>query len=81
MFVAKSKWPECVKRNYDVYQCKSLIDDEIVDMNEDTDKFIRTIVVGKRKKADPLGNSIVIYMDDHDRAMGRDKDGMVYYDL
>lgn len=79
--VAKTQWPECTSRKLSAVQCKNLIDAEVLDMNTENDRFIRTIVVGKRNVNDELSNSIVIFMDDYDRVLGRDGDGMIYYDF
>lgn len=62
-------------------QCKELIDQEILEYNTETDKFVRTIIVGKRRETDPHYNSVVLFMDDNDRVMGRDGDGVIYYDF
>jgi hypothetical protein len=79
--VGKSTWPRCVNQKLSAIQCKEIIDQDILDLNTDTDKFVRTIIVGKRNENDPLSNSIVLFMDDNDRVMGRDGDGKVYYDF
>ncbi|KAL9182816.1 hypothetical protein ACHAXT_004095 [Thalassiosira profunda] len=79
--VAKDRWPGCVSARLSAIQCKNMIDQEVLDGNTENDRFIRTIIVGKRKKNDPLSNSIVIMMDDHDRVLGRDGDGMIHYDF
>ena len=62
-------------------QCKELIDQEVIEYNTDTDRFVRTIIVGKRKENDPLSNSVVLFMDDSDRVLGRNGDGKVWYDF
>jgi len=62
-------------------QCKELIDQEILEYNTETDKFVRTIIVGKRRETDPHYNSVVTLLDDNDRVMGRDGDGIIYYDF
>lgn len=79
--VGKTTWPRCVNEKLNVYQCKEIIDQDIVDLNTDTDQFVRTVIIKKRKESDPLSNSIVLYMDDNDRVLGRDGDGIVYYDF
>ena len=79
--VGKSIWPRCVNDRLSAIQCKELIDQDILDYNTDTDRFVRTIIVGKRQENDPLSNSLVLLMDDSDHVMGRDGDGIVYYDF
>ena len=59
----------------------AFIDEEILSLFEGDDRMTRTILVGKRSILDVFYNSIVIYMDDDNLALGRDGDGMIYYDL
>jgi len=79
--VGKSVWPRCVTQRMSAIQCKELIDQEILSFNTDTDRFVRTIIVGKRNENDPLSNAVVLLMDDNDRVKGRDGDGLVRYDF
>lgn len=79
--VAKTRWPECIQGNKSVDQCKTLIDQEVLDLNTENDRFIRTIIVGKRNEDDDLSNAIVVPMGDDDRVIGRDGDGLIYYDF
>ena len=79
--VGKSTWPRCVNEKLNVYQCKELIDQDILDLNTETDQFVRTIILKKRNENDELYNSIVIFMDDNNRVVGRDGDGKIYYDF
>eukprot|EP00986_Skeletonema_menzelii_P018418 scaffold26637_cov220-Skeletonema_menzelii.AAC.3 len=60
-------------------QCKTLIDVEVLQLN--TDRFIRTIIVGKRAENDPLSNSVVLLLDDDNMVKGKNGDGLVYYDF
>lgn len=53
--------------NKSVDQCKTLIDQEVLDLNTENDRFIRTIIVGKRNEDDDLSNAIVVPMGDDDR--------------
>jgi hypothetical protein len=64
-------------------QCKDFIDDIIYtsDQYTDQDKYVRSIIIGKRFKSDREYNSVVIMMNDDDMVFGRDGDGLIYYDL
>ncbi len=64
-------------------KCKQLIDDdnEVLQYNTHTDRFIRTIIVGKRAENDPLSNSVVILLDDNNMVKGKNGDGLVYFDF
>lgn len=61
--------------------CKNFIDEEILSTFTGMDRNTRTNIVGKRDVMDVFYNTVVILMDDGDHVMGRDGDGMVYYDL
>lgn len=62
-------------------QCKDFIDTQILSLFTEEDRFIRTKIVGKRDETDEWYNAIVIPMADNDLTLGRDGDGLVYYDL
>ena len=79
--VLKSTWPECVNNRMNGVHCKNFIDEEILSLFTGVDRLTRTIIVGKRSAYDVFYNTVVILMDDGDHVMGRDGDGMVYYDL
>ena len=61
--------------------CKEFIDEEILTIFTEQDKFIRTRIIGKRSTEDEWYNAVTILMDDNDVVLGRDGDGMVYYGL
>ena len=61
--------------------CKDFIDEIIYNNFTDKDKYIRSIIMGKRRKTDKLYNAVSILMNDNDMVEGRDGDGMVYSDL
>ncbi len=61
--------------------CKDFIDEIIFKNFTDKDKYIRSIIMGKRRKTDKLYNAVSILVNDNDMVEGRDGDGMVYYDL
>ena len=79
--VTKSMWPECVNLRLTAEECKEFIDKEIHDLFTDKDRYVRTLIMGKRKETDELYNVISIYMNDEDMVEGRLGDGMIYYDL
>ncbi len=81
MEVFKETWPECVDKHMSAVLCKEFIDEEILNTFTGRDKYIRVIIKGKRKEYDTWYNTIVISMDDNDKAVGRDGNGMIYYDL
>lgn len=64
-------------------QCKSFIEDEIMTSPyfSDADRWIWVKIVNSRTEEDEWYNTVVITMDDNDLTVGRDHDGMVYYDL
>lgn len=80
MEVTKEIWPECVNKKMTGVQCKNFIDEEILTLFMGDDKLTRTILVGKRGKMDEWYNTVVVYMDDNDLVLGRDGDGMIYFD-
>ena len=65
--------------------CKNFIDEFILSavdaegqqMFSDEDKFVRTRILGERKKQDFWYNTIVMQMDENDKVKGRDNDGIV----
>ena len=61
--------------------CKDFIDEIIYNNFTDKDKYIRSVIMGKRRKTDKLYNAVSILMNDNDMVEGRDGDGMVYSDL
>lgn len=75
----KEIWPECAAQSMSAIECKYFIDDEILRLFTDEDKFIRTRIVGKRTSGDEWYNAVVITMDDNDFALGKDGDGWIYY--
>lgn len=79
--MTKEAWPECVNLKMSAEACKDFIDKEIYDLFTDQDRYIRSIIIGKRLKSDRLYNAVVIMMNDNDMVEGRDGDGMVYYDF
>ena len=81
LIVSKSIWPECVNLRMSAGQCKEFIDNEIYNLFTDKDRYIRSLIVTKRTKTDPHYNAVSILMNDGDMVLGRDGNGMVYYDL
>ena len=79
--MGKSVWPRCVNQRLSAIQCKTLIEEDILNLNTGTDRFIRTIIVGKRYENDPLSNSVVILLDDDNMVKGKNGDGLIYYDF
>ncbi len=61
--------------------CKDFIDKEIYDHFTERDQYIRSVIMGKRRKTDKSYNAVTILMNDNDMVLGRDGDGWVYYDL
>ena len=62
-------------------ECQAFIDEEIIALFEGEDRNLRTHIVKKRENADEWYNCMVIPMDDNDIVIGRNGDGLVYYDL
>lgn len=79
--VTKDTWYECKDHNMDGVQCKEFIDHEILTLFEGQDRYIEAHIVSKRATADEWYNCIVIGMDDNDLTLGRDGDGLVWYDF
>lgn len=79
--VTKNVWPECVNLKLSAEACKDFVDNEIYNLFTDRDRYIRSLIIGKRRKTDKLYNAVSILMDDGDMVEGRDGDGKVYYDL
>ena len=79
--VTKSAWPECINNHLTAIQCKEFIDTEILAFFTERDRFIQTRIVGPRNDDDEWYNAVVIAMDDSDHCVGRDGDGLIYYDL
>lgn len=79
--VTKDAWPECVNLRMTALDCKAFIDNEIYSLFTERDKYVRSIIIGKRTKEDQWYNAVVIQMGDDDMVQGRDGDGMIYYDL
>ena len=79
--VTKEAWPECVQNHLTALECKDFIDNEIYELFTERDQYVRSIIIGKRTKGDKWYNAVVIMMNDADMVMGRDGDGLVYYDL
>ena len=77
----KEAWPECHAQAMTAIACKEFIDEEILTIFTEQDKFIRTRIIGKRSTQDEWYNAVTILMDDNDVVLGRDGDGMVYYGL
>ncbi len=61
--------------------CKNFIDNEIYAEFTEQDQYIRSVIMGKRRKTDQSYNAVTILMNDLDMVLGRDGDGWVYYDL
>ena len=61
--------------------CKQFIDEEILTTFTDRDRYIRVIIKDKRKEYDEWYNTVVIYINDRHIVVGRDGDGIAYYDF
>lgn len=68
-------------QHMDATACKEFIDEEILTTFTGIDQFIQTKIVGKRSEDDEYYNAVVIPMSDEYMTLGRDGDGMIYYDL
>lgn len=79
--VLKSTWPACVDNRMNGVSCKNFIDEEILTLFTGVDRLTRTIIFGKRSIYDVFYNTVVILMDDGNHVVGRDGDGMIYYDF
>ena len=62
-------------------ECKAFIDLFIYENFEGKDRYTRSIIQSRRKETDILYNAVTIVMDDGDMAIGRNGDGVMYYDL
>lgn len=62
-------------------ECKEFIDEEIHTFFTEEDRYIQTRIISQRNEADEWYNCVVIGMDDNDMVLGRNGDGLVYYDL
>lgn len=62
-------------------ECKTFIDLEIYNLFTDRDRYIRTIIKGKRKKTDQYYNAVTILIGDTDMVEGLEGDGIVTYEL
>lgn len=81
MEVFKDTWPECTKQNMHALDCKQFIDEEIITTFTGRDRYIRVILRDKRKKWDDWYNTVVIHINDRHMTVGRDGDGIAYYDF
>ena len=77
----KLVWPECVAQDMSPIECKFFIDDEILTLFTENDKFIRSRIIRKRSTENECYNAAVIEMDDNDQTLGRDSNGWIYYTL
>eukprot|EP00984_Skeletonema_dohrnii_P033794 scaffold31561_cov94-Skeletonema_dohrnii-CCMP3373.AAC.1 len=50
--VTKSTWPECVNLKMSAEACKDFIDNEIYKYFTEQDRYIRSVIMGKRRKTD-----------------------------
>ena len=81
METIKETWPECLANGLTAVECKDFIDEEILTLFTGEDRYIQTHIVSKRATADEWYNCVAISMDDNDLVIGRNGDGLVYYDL
>ena len=79
--VARTTFEECVDQGMHAIDCKEFIDGEIINTFTGLDQYIQTKIVGKRSEDDEYYNAVVIPMSDEYMTLGRDGDGMIYYDL
>ena len=79
--VTKSSWNECKAQKMTGEECKTFIDLEIYNLFTDRDRYIRTIIKGKRKKTDKYYNAVSILIGDNDMVEGLLGDGVVTYEL
>lgn len=80
METIKETWPECVALRMTSVECKDFIDEEILTLFTGEDRNIKSHIVSKRGTADEWYNCVAINMDDNDLVLGRNGDGLVYYD-
>jgi len=81
MVIKKLTWPECVSEHLTSFECKELIDYEILNLDRGVDVTLRSVIIPKRSEDQRWYNSVAIPLDDNDHVAGRDGDGMVYYDF
>ena len=79
--VTKKSWSECRLQKMSAADCKNFIDLEIFNLFTDRDKYIRSVIIGKRRKTDPYYNAVTIYINDEDMTEGLVGDGVVTYEL
>lgn len=79
--VARTTFEECVQQGMTTVGCKEFIDEEILTTFTGLDQYIQTKIVGKRSEDDEYYNAVVIPMSDEYLTLGRDGDGIIYYDL
>ena len=63
------------------YECMDFIEQFIYENYTEEDRYVRAVIRGERSGADFWANSAVIEVSDNDMVIGRDDDGMVYYDM
>ena len=80
METIKETWPECVALKMSSVQCKDFIDEEILTLLTGEDRNIQSHIVSKPGTTDEWYNCVAISMDDNDLVLGRNNDGLVYYD-
>ena len=61
--------------------CKNFIDNEIFNLFTDRDRYIRSVIMGKRRKTDEHYNAVTILIGDNDMTEGLFGDGIVTYEL
>lgn len=81
MMMTQTVWPECAKNRLDAVQCKNFIDEMILSEYTGDDRLTRTLIMPKRRSLEEWYNSVVIYMDDDDMVLGRNGDGLIWYDF
>lgn len=64
-----------------VYECLDFIEQFIYENYTEEDRYVRPVIRGERSPADSWSHSVVIPVGDNDIAIGRDDDGMMYFDL
>ncbi len=79
--VARTTFEECVDQGMIAIDCKEFIDEEIINTFTGLDQYIQTKIVGKRSEDEEYYNAVVIPMSDEYMTLGRDGDGVIYYDL
>ena len=79
--VTKKSWKECRQQKMSAPDCKAFIDGEIFNLFTDRDRYIRSVIMGKRRKTDEHYNAVTIYIGDNDMTEGLFGDGIVTYEL